>query len=251
MSLSSSGRWRYEPIKKWNCYLRSFHICEKNYLFKREWWIFTDKVGAYLLLLFSCSVVTDSSQPHGLQHARFPCPSPSPGAFSNSCHWVGVAYLILRCPFFSCFQPFPESGYFLINWHFVSCGKSTGASASASVLPMNIQGWFLLRLTDLVFLQYKGFWKVFITPQFKGITSSVPSFFIVQLSHPYVTTGNSIALTIQTFVSKVMSLLFNMLSRFFIAFLPRSKCILISWLQSPSAVILEPPKIKSVTVSII
>ena len=161
MSLSSSGRWRYEPIKKWNCYLRSFHICEKNYLFKREWWIFTDKVGAYLLLLFSCSVVTDSSQPHGLQHARFPCPSPSPGAFSNSCHWVGVAYLILRCPFFSCFQPFPESGYFLINWHFVSCGKSTGASASASVLPMNIQGWFPLGSTGLISFQSKELSRVF------------------------------------------------------------------------------------------
>ena len=75
------------------------------------------------------------------------------------------------------------------------------------------------------------------------------AFFMAQLSHPYMTTGKTIALTIQTFVGKIMSLLFNMLSRFVIAFLPRSKCLLISWLQSPSAVILEPPKIKSVTVS--
>ena len=75
------------------------------------------------------------------------------------------------------------------------------------------------------------------------------AFFIVQLSHPYVTTGKSIALTRQTFVGKVMSLLFNMQSRLFITFLPRSKRLLISWLQSPSAVILETPKIKSVTVS--
>ena len=75
------------------------------------------------------------------------------------------------------------------------------------------------------------------------------AFFIVQLSHPYMTTGKTIALTRWTFVSKVMSLLFNMLSRLVIAFLPRSKHLLISWLQSPSAVILEPPKIKSVTVS--
>ena len=74
-------------------------------------------------------------------------------------------------------------------------------------------------------------------------------FFIVQLLHPYMTTGKTIALTRQTFVGKVMSLLFNMLSRLVIAFLPRSKCLLISWLQSPSAVILEPPKIKSVTIS--
>ena len=76
-------------------------------------------------------------------------------------------------------------------------------------------------------------------------------FFMVQLSHPYMTTGEAIALTIRTFVGKVMSLLFNMLSRLVKTFLPRSKCVLISWLQSPSAVILEPKKIKSVTVSII
>ena len=75
------------------------------------------------------------------------------------------------------------------------------------------------------------------------------AFFIVQLSHPYMTTGKTIALTRRTFVGNVMSLLFNMLSRLVIAFLPRSKCLLISWLQSPSAVILEPPKIKSDTVS--
>ena len=77
------------------------------------------------------------------------------------------------------------------------------------------------------------------------------AFFIVQLSHPYVTTGKTTALTRRTFVGKVMSLLFSMLSRFVIAFLPRSKCLLISWLQSPSAVLLEPRKIKSVTVSIV
>ena len=77
------------------------------------------------------------------------------------------------------------------------------------------------------------------------------AFFMVQLSHPYMITGKTIALTIQIFVGKVMSLLFNMLSRFVIAFLPRSKCLLISWLQSLSAVILEPKKIKSVTVSIV
>ena len=77
------------------------------------------------------------------------------------------------------------------------------------------------------------------------------AFFIVQLSHPYMTTGKTIALTRQIFVGKVMSLLFNMLSRLVIAFLPRSKRLLISWLQSPSAVILDLPKIKSVTVSIV
>ena len=75
------------------------------------------------------------------------------------------------------------------------------------------------------------------------------TFFIARFSHPYMTTGKTIALTRQTFVGKVRSLLFNLLSRLVITFLPRSKCLLISWLQSPSAVILEPPKIKSVTVA--
>ena len=88
------------------------------------------------------------------------------------------------------------------------------------------------------------------TPQFKSINSSKHSaFFIVQLSHPYMTTGKTIALTRWTFVGKVISLLFSMLSRLVITFLPRNKCLLISWLQSPSAVILEPKKIKSATVS--
>ena len=75
------------------------------------------------------------------------------------------------------------------------------------------------------------------------------AFFTVQLSHPYMTTGKNIALTRWTFVGKIMSVLFNMLSRLVITFLPRSKCLLISWLQSPCTVILEPPKIKSHTVS--
>ena len=85
----------------------------------------------------------------------------------------------------------------------------------------------------------------------KGSIILCSAFFIVQLSHPYMTTGKTIALSRRNFVGKIMSLLFNMLSRLVIAFLPRSKQVLISWLQSPSAVILEPKKIKSVTVSIV
>ena len=120
-------------------------------------------------------------------------------------------------------------------------GQSTGTSASASVLPMNIQGWFPLGLMG---------WSCCLrdsqesspAPQFKSINSLVLSFLILQLSHPYMTTGKNMALTKRTFVGKVMSLLFNMLSRVVIAFLPRSKHLLISWLQSPSAVIVEPKK---------
>ena len=90
---------------------------------------------------------------------------------------------------------------------------------------------------------------MFPTPQFKASIIWPSAFFIVQLSHPYITTGKTIVLTRRTLVGKVRSLLLNMLSRLLITFLPRSKRLLISWLQSPSAVILEPPKIKSDTVS--
>ena len=95
--------------------------------------------------------------------------------------------------------------------------------------------------------------KSLLQHEFKSLNSSAilwhSAFFIVQLSHPYMTTGKTIALTKQTFVGKVMSLLFDMLPRFVIPFLPRSKCFLISWLQTSFAVISEPNKIKSVTVS--
>ena len=124
---------------------------------------------------------------------------------------------------------------------FTSGGQSIGASASASVFPMNIEDLFPLGLTGCISLPSKGLSRVFsnTTVQTHQFFSS-HLFFTVQLSHPYMTTGKTIALTTWIFVGKVMSLLFNMLSRLVIAFLPRTKCLLISWLQLPSAVILEP-----------
>ena len=131
-----------------------------------------------------------------------------------------------------------------------SGGQSIGASASASVLPMNIQGWFLLGLTGLISLLFKGFSSVFssTTVQKGQFFSAQPSLWPNSYIHKK-TTVKTKALTRQTFVGKLISLLFNSLSRFVIAFLPRSKCFLISWLQSTFAVILEPKKIKSDTVS--
>ena len=130
-------------------------------------------------------------------------------------------------------------------------GQSIGVSASASVL-MNIQDWFSLGLTGLISLQSKGLSRLFSnTTVQKHQFFSTQLFFIVELSHPYTTTGKTIALTRWTFVSKVMPVLFNMLSRLVRVLLPKSKHLLISWLQSPSAVILEPKKMKSVTVSIV
>ena len=142
-------------------------------------------------LQFSRSVVPDSLQPHESQHARLPCPSPTPGVDSDSTSIESVmppSHLILCCPLL--LQGTLKS---LLQHH----------SSKASILRRS-------------------------------------AFFTVQLSHPYVTTGKTIALTRWTLVGKVMSLLLNMLSRLVITFLPRSKRLLISWLQSPSVVILEP-----------
>jgi len=133
---------------------------------------------------------------------------------------------------------------------FVSGGQSIEVSASASVLPVNIQDLFSLGWSGWISLQSKRLSRVFSnTTVQKASILRRSAFFIVQLLHPYMTTGKTMALTRWIFVSKVTSLLFNMLSRLVITFLPRSECLLISWLQSPSAVILEPPKIKSVIVS--
>ena len=126
-------------------------------------------------------------------------------------------------------------------------------SFSFSISPSNkYSGLIPFRMDCLDLLTVQGTLKSLL--QHHSSKTSVlrcSAFFIVQLSHPYMTTGKTIALTRRTFVSTVMSLLFNMLSRFVITFLPRSKRLLISWLQSPSSVILEPKKIKSLTVSIV
>ena len=124
-----------------------------------------------------------------------------------------------------------------------------GVSDSASVLPMNIQ-WISFRMDWLDLLTVQGTLKSLLQNYSSKASILQPSaFFIVQLSHPYMTTGKIIALIIQTFVGRVMFLFFNILYRFVITFLPRSKHLLISWLLSLSAVILEPAKIKSAMVS--
>ena len=127
---------------------------------------------------------------------------------------------------------------------FTSGGQSIGVSASTSVLPMNIQGWFPLGLGGLSSLLSKGLKSLLQHHSSKASILQRSAFFIVRLSHSYMTIGKTISLTRWTFVGKVMSLLLNMLSRLVITFLPRSKRLLISWLQSPSAVILEHQKNK-------
>ena len=113
---------------------------------------------------FSLSVVSDSLQIHGLQHARIPCPSPTPRACSNSCPSSRWCHPTISCsvvPFSSCLQSFPASGSFLVSQFFTSGGQSNRISASASVLPMNIQDWFPLGWTGWISLQSKGLSSVF------------------------------------------------------------------------------------------
>ena len=151
-------------------------------------------------------------------------------------------HLILCHPLLLLPSILPASGSFLPSQFFASGGQSIGVSASASVLSMNIQDRFPLGWTDWIFLQSKRLSRVF-----SNTTLQKHQFFGAQLSlfnsHPYMTTGKTTALTRQTFAGKVMSLLFNRLSRLVRAFLSRSKSLLISWLCSPSAVILETKKI--------
>ena len=202
---------------------------------------------------FSHSIVSNSLRQHGPQHARPPCPSPAPGLYPNSCplsQWCHPTISSSVVPLSSCLQCFLASGSFQMSQFFTSGSQSSRASASASVLPMNIQGWFPSGLTGLSSLLSKGLSRVFSSTTIwkLQVFDIQPSLW--SNSHLYMTTGKTTALTIQTFVDKVMSLcFFNMLSRFVKAFLLRSKCLWISWLQSPSAVILEPKKIKSVTAS--
>ena len=184
----------------------------------------------------------------------FPVHYQLPELVQTHVHRVGDAIqsFILCCPLLLHLQSFPASGSFPMSQFSASGGQSNGASASASVLPMNIQDWFPLGWTGWISSQSKGLSKSLL--QHHSSKASIlqhSAFFIVQLLHPYMTTGKTISWTRRTFVGKVMSLLFNMLSRLIKAFLPRSKRLLISWLQSPSVVILEPKNIKSLTVSIV
>ena len=186
---------------------------------KSQAWLkcFIMHIDARLSVQFSCSVMSNSLWPHGLQHARPPCPLSTPGIYSNSCplsQWCHPAISSSVVPFFSCLQSFAASGSFPRSQFFTSGGQTIGVSASASVLPMNIQDWFPLGWTGWISLQSKGQSKSLLQHHSSKASILLSSaFFIVQLSHPYMTTGKTIALTRQTFVGKVISLLFNMLSR--------------------------------------
>ena len=193
--------------------------------------------------------MSDSLWPHGLQHARLPCVSPTLGACScpssQCCHpTISSCFPLLLPSVFPSIRVFSNQSVLHIRWpKYWSCSFSIRASNEHP-------GLISFRMDWLDLLAVQGTLKSLL--QHHSSKASIlrhSAFFTVQLSHPRMTTGKTIALTRWTFVGKVIPLLFNMLSRLVITFLPRSKRLLISWLQSPSAVILEPPKIKSDTVS--
>ena len=158
-------------------------------------------------------------------------------------------HLILYCNCLLCLQSSPTSGSFPVSQFFTSGGQSIGVSASASVLPMKYSGLISFRIDWLDLLALQEILKSLLHHSSKPSILCNSAFFTVQFSHLYMTTGKTIALTRWTFIGKVMSLLFKMHYKLTTAFLPRSKCLLISWLQSSSAVNLQPEIRKSVTVS--
>ena len=145
------------------------------------------------MLFFSCSVMSNSLWPHGLQPTRIPCLSPSPRACSNSCpisQWWHPTSSSSGVPF-SCLQSFPASGSFPVSQLFALGGQSIGASSSASILPMNIQDRFPLELTGWISLLSKGLKSLLQYHSSKASIFQCSAFFMVQLSHPYVINGKT------------------------------------------------------------
>ena len=231
-----------------------FHIAvtEKylSFIVKSPEWI--SLMDLFLHVQFSHSVVSDLLRPHEPQHTRPPCPSPtqsSPKLMSiesvmPSSHLILCHPLLLLPSIFPKIRVFSNESALHIRWpKYWSFNFNISPSSEH-------QGLSSFRMDYLDLLVVQGTLKSLL--QHHSSKTSIiqcSAFFVFQFSHPHMTTGKNIALTRWTFVGKVMSLLFNMLFRLVITFLPRSKRLLISWLQSPSAVILEPKKIKSATVS--
>ena len=192
--------------------------------------------------------MSNSLRSHVLQHGRLPCPSPTPRAYSNTSikSVMPSNHFILCCPLLlpsilPSIRVFSNEAVLHIRWpKYWSFSFSISPSNEYSGLISFRIDWF-----DLLSV-HRTLKSLLQHHSSKASILQCSAFFIVQLSHPYMTVGKTKALTRWTFVDKLISLLFNMLSRLAITFLPRSKGLSISWLQSPSAVILEPPKIKSV-----
>ena len=239
----------YINLQLWcNCIILNANLSHHNnpeYL-----WIYNKIV--YLLLLFSHQIMPDSSQPHhdpfesltaARQASLLHTISQSLHKFTSSDWWCHPAISPSVALFSFCLQSFPVEESFRVSQFFSSSGQIVGVPASGSVLPMSMQSWLPLRLTGLISLiKLKRHSRVFSSTtvrkhQFFG---ALPSLLSGSHNHTWLLERLYRALTILTFAGKVIALLFNTLSRFVIAFLPGSHCLLISWLQSLSTVILEP-----------
>ena len=182
--------------------------------------------------------MSNSLWPHGLQHARLPWPSLSPRVCSNSCQlnqWCHPTISSSVAPSSFCPWCFPASVSFPVTQLFPSGGQSAGASALASIFPINIQGWFPLGWTCFISLPSKVFSRVFCSPTVQKhqlFSCSQTSSWSSSHIPTWLLKHKNMTLTIWTFVGKVMSLLYDTLSRFVRAFLPRSKHLLIPWPQS-------------------
>ena len=200
--------------------------------------------GIFNSVQFSCSVMSNSLRPHESQQVRPPCPSLT--------QWESVMPSTRRilCRPLLLLLPIPPSIRAISNESALHMRWQKYWNFSFNISPSSEHPGLIFRIDWMDLLAVQGTAKSLL--QHHSSKASIlrcSPFFTVQVSHPYMTTGKTIALTRWTFVGKVISLLFTMISRFVITFLPKSKPILISWLQSPSAVILEPKKIKSDTVS--
>ena len=186
-------------------------------LYKSRSHIHSVLLWSFSTVQFSCSFVSDSLQPNELQHTRLPCPSPNSRVYSNSCpssRWWHPTISASVVPFSSCLRPFPVSGSFPMSHLFPSGGQSIGVPASASVLPINIQDWSPLGWTGWISLQSKGLSRVFFNTTVQSINSLVLSFLYSPALISIHDHWKSHSFTRCTFIGKVMSLLFNMLSRF-------------------------------------
>ena len=177
-----------------------------------------------IVVFFSPLVMSDSATPWttACQASLSLTISQSLPKFLSVVSVMPSSHLILWCPFSFCPQSFPASGTFLMSWLFTLDDQNTGASASASVLSMSIQGWFPLRIDWFDLAVQATFGCLLQHHNLKASVLWCSAFFTIPFSQPFMTTGKTIALTIQTILGKVMSLVFNTLSRFVIAFLSRS-----------------------------
>ena len=233
--LSRNGKSRHHSLKEHQCFTLSYYI----YFFPYIGLSFSSVQSLSRVRLFATRWTAAREASLSTTNSRSLLKPMSIESVMPSNH-------LILCPLPSIF---PASGSFPVSQLFTSGGQSIGVSASNSSLSSEHPGLISFRMDWLDLLAVQGTLKSLLQHSSKASILLHSAFFVVQLSHLYMTTGKTIALTRWTFVAKVMSLLFNMLSRLVITFLPRSKHLLISWLQSPSTVISEPPKIKSDTVS--